>query len=586
MFEFKNISFRYALSKKEALKNIDLHINEGEFILITGRSGSGKSTLLKHFKKSMTPEGSRSGDILFEGVSFDDIDKVREATVIGYVGQNPDNQIVTDKVWHELAFGLENIGVKSDEINKRIAETASYFGLTQIFEKDVFVLSGGQKQLLNLASVVVMQPKLIVLDEPTSQLDPIAAQHFIDTVVRLNTELGMTVVITEHKLSEIYSHADRIVIMEDGEIICDDTPVNASAFIAENSGDIPAFGGLPASVRIYAKADKNIRGSADFRKCPLNVREARKWLSGAYQAKQADSRCKNYMTEMQAETDQYTKSSQKNEANRHTKLKSKIETDRSIKSDNAVCLKNVSFRYGKNLRNVLEDINFTVKKGDFMAIVGANGSGKTTFLRLLGGIIKKSSGKIVCNGRTVCLAQNPMSMFTEISVEEELAQIMTDKANVWAKGLSIEEKKSEIDMELNKNELEAYRKVNPYDLSGGQQQKLALSKVLLLKPDILLLDEPTKGLDAQFKEQLGERLTKLVKNDNVTIIMVSHDIEFCAEYAANCAMIFNGKVMAKEAATEFFEGNRYYTTEAARIASGIIPHCVTVEQITEALNLC
>lgn len=330
MFEFKNISFRYALSKKEALKNIDLHINEGEFILITGRSGSGKSTLLKHFKKSMTPEGSRSGDILFEGVSFDDIDKVREATGIGYVGQNPDNQIVTDKVWHELAFGLENIGVKSDEINKRIAETASYFGLTQIFEKDVFVLSGGQKQLLNLASVVVMQPKLIVLDEPTSQLDPIAAQHFIDTVVRLNTELGMTVVITEHKLSELYSHADRIVIMEDGEIICDDTPVNAAAFIAENSGDIPAFGGLPASVRIYAKADKNIRGSADFRKCPLNVREARKWLSGAYQAKQADSRCKNYMTEMQAETDQYTKSSQKNEANRHTKLKSKIETDRVL----------------------------------------------------------------------------------------------------------------------------------------------------------------------------------------------------------------------------------------------------------------
>lgn len=580
MFEFKNISFRYALSKKEALKNIDLHINEGEFILITGRSGSGKSTLLKHFKKSMTPEGSRSGDILFEGVSFDDIDKVREATGIGYVGQNPDNQIVTDKVWHELAFGLENIGVKSDEINKRIAETASYFGLTQIFEKDVFVLSGGQKQLLNLASVVVMQPKLIVLDEPTSQLDPIAAQHFIDTVVRLNTELGMTVVITEHKLSELYSHADRIVIMEDGEIICDDTPVNAAAFIAENSGDIPAFGGLPASVRIYAKADKNIRGSADFRKCPLNVREARKWLSGAYRNVEeavmggSGGEGGKQVTEIKAERDRYTASSQKAEVCRNTK------------SDNAVCLKNVSFRYGKNLRNVLEDINFTVKKGDFMAIVGANGSGKTTFLRLLGGIIKKSSGKIVCNGRTVCLAQNPMSMFTEISVEEELAQIMTDKTNVWAKGLSIEEKKSEIDMELNKNELEAYRKVNPYDLSGGQQQKLALSKVLLLKPDILLLDEPTKGLDAQFKEQLGERLKKLVKNDNVTIIMVSHDIEFCAEYAANCAMIFNGKVMAKEAATEFFEGNRYYTTEAARIASGIIPHCVTVEQITEALNLC
>lgn len=580
MFEFKNISFRYALSKKEALKNIDLHINEGEFILITGRSGSGKSTLLKHFKKSMTPEGSRSGDILFEGVSFDDIDKVREATGIGYVGQNPDNQIVTDKVWHELAFGLENIGVKSDEINKRIAETASYFGLTQIFEKDVFVLSGGQKQLLNLASVVVMQPKLIVLDEPTSQLDPIAAQHFIDTVVRLNTELGMTVVITEHKLSELYSHADRIVIMEDGEIICDDTPVNAAAFIAENSGDIPAFGGLPASVRIYAKADKNIRGSADFRKCPLNVREARKWLSGAHRNVEeavmggSGGAGGKQVTEIKAERDRYTDSSRK------------TETERNTKSDNAVCLKNVSFRYGKNLRNVLEDINFTVKKGDFMAIVGANGSGKTTFLRLLGGIIKKSSGKIVCNGRTVCLAQNPMSMFTEISVEEELAQIMTDKANVWAKGLSIEEKKSEIDMELEKNGLETYRKVNPYDLSGGQQQKLALSKVLLLKPDILLLDEPTKGLDAQFKEQLGERLTKLVKNDNVTIIMVSHDIEFCAEYAADCAMIFNGKVMAKEAATEFFEGNRYYTTEAARIASGIIPHCVTVEQITEALNLC
>lgn len=580
MFEFKNVSFRYALSKEEALKNINLQINEGEFILITGRSGSGKSTLLKHFKKSMTPEGSRSGDILFEGVSFDDIDKVREATGIGYVGQNPDNQIVTDKVWHELAFGLENIGVKSDEINKRIAETASYFGMTQIFEKDVFVLSGGQKQLLNLASVVVMQPKLIVLDEPTSQLDPIAAQHFIDTVVRLNTELGMTVVITEHRLSELYSHADRIVILEGGEIICDDTPVNAAAFIAENSGDIPVFGGLPASVRIYAKADKNIRGSADFRKCPLNVREARKWLSGAYRNVKEDVMGDNggadgrHVTQIKAERDWYTDSSQKAEACRNTK------------SDNAVCLKNVSFRYGKNLRNVLEDINFTVKKGDFMAIVGANGSGKTTFLRLLGGIIKKSSGKIMCDGRTVCLAQNPMAMFTEISVEEELAQIMTDKANVWAKGLSIEEKKAEIDRELEKNGLEAYRKVNPYDLSGGQQQKLALSKVLLLKPDILLLDEPTKGLDAQFKEQLGERLTKLVKNDNVTIIMVSHDIEFCAEYAVNCAMIFNGKVMAKEAATEFFEGNRYYTTEAARIASGIIPHCVTVEQITEALNLC
>ena len=540
-FRIENLTFSYPTSEeKKSLDNVSLKIEKGEYIVLCGKSGSGKTTLLRHLKTVLTPHGERSGKIYFNGIALKNVDNREQAAKIGYVMQNPDDQIVTDKVWHELAFGLESLGCDRKTMRSRVAEMACYFGIQDWFHRDVAVLSGGQKQLLNLASIMAMQPEVLILDEPTSQLDPIAASDFLNTVRKINTELGTTVIITEHRLEDIFPCADRAIVMDSGKIIADDTPRNIGKLLYEQNN--PMFTAMPTPVRVFYNAD----GDGD---CPLTVREGRAWLN------------KEFETEPQIKEF----------------LCKSIEED--IENP-ALSLKELWFRYEKDTPDILRGVSLEIPKGSISAIVGGNGAGKSTTLKAICGICKPYRGKIKVFGKPVnkfrsgelfrncvsMLPQDPKSLFVKSKVSDELAEMTKDKnrINEVAETCRI--------TELMNN--------HPYDLSGGEQQRVALAKVLLTEPEILLLDEPTKGMDSFFKETFASILKKL-KSRGITILMVSHDVEFCAKYADRVSMFFDGQVLTTETPQKFFGGNSFYTTAASRMSKHIFNNAVTAENVVE-----
>ena len=539
-FRIENLSFSYPESEKKSLDNVSLKIEKGEYVVLCGKSGSGKTTLLRHLKTVLTPHGKRTGEIYFNGVSLKDTDNRAQSAKIGCVMQNPDDQIVTDKVWHELAFGLESLGCDQKTMRSRVAEMACYFGIQGWFHRDVAVLSGGQKQLLNLASIMAMQPEVLILDEPTSQLDPIAASDFLNTVRKINTELGTTVIITEHRLEDIFPYADRAVVMDSGRIIADDTPRAVGKLLFEQNN--PMFTAMPAPVRVFY----NAKGNGD---CPLTVREGRSWLGKEFETEPRikELPCKS--------------------------IEENIDNP-------ALSLKELWFRYEKDAPDILRGVNLEIPVGSISAIVGGNGAGKSTMLKSICGICKPYRGKIKVFGKPVgkfksgeifrncvsMLPQDPKSLFVKNKVIDELTEMTKDKnrINEVAETCRI--------TELMNN--------HPYDLSGGEQQRVALAKVLLTEPKILLLDEPTKGMDSFFKETFADILNKL-KEQGITILMVSHDVEFCAKYADRVSMFFDGQVLTTDTPQKFFGGNSFYTTAANRMSRHIFTNAVTAENVIE-----
>lgn len=540
-FRIENLTFSYPTSKdKKSLDNVSLRIEKGEYIVLCGKSGSGKTTLLRHLKTVLTPHGKRTGEIYFNGIALKNVDNRIQSAKIGYVMQNPDDQIVTDKVWHELAFGLESLGCDQKTMRSRVAEMACYFGIQDWFHRDVAVLSGGQKQLLNLASIMAMQPEVLILDEPTSQLDPIAASDFLNTVRKINTELGTTVIITEHRLEDIFPYADRAIVMDSGKIIANDTPRNIGKLLFEQNN--PMFTAMPTPVRVFYNAN----GNGD---CPLTVREGRSWLNKEFDAEPQikELPCKNI--------------------------------DDDIENP-ALSLKELWFRYEKDTPDILRGVSLEIPVGSISAIVGGNGAGKSTTLKAICGICKPYRGKIKVFGKSVSkfrsgelfknrismLPQDPKSLFVKNKVIDELSEMTRDKnrINEIAETCQI--------AELMNN--------HPYDLSGGEQQRVALAKVLLTEPKILLLDEPTKGMDSFFKETFATILGKL-KNQGITILMVSHDVEFCAKYADRVSMFFDGQVLTTDTPQNFFGSNSFYTTAANRMSKHIFKNAVTAEDVVE-----
>ena len=518
---------------------MSLSIEKGEYIVLCGKSGSGKTTLLRQLKSVLAPHGKKSGEILFNGVTLDKVSQRDQAARIGYVMQNPDDQIVTDKVWHELAFGLESLGCEQKAMRARVAEMACYFGIQDWFHRDVSNLSGGQKQLLNLASIMAMQPEVLILDEPTSQLDPIAASDFLNTVRKINMELGTTVIITEHRLEDIFPYADRAIVMDGGKVIADDTPRNIGKLLWEQKNDM--FAAMPTPVRVFYGAE----GAGD---CPLTVREGRTWLS--------------------RETGAGNGSPAEPEAER---LPCEIE-------DPALSLKELWFRYEKDSPDILRGVSAEVPAGSLYAIVGGNGAGKSTTLKAICGICRPYRGSVKVFGKPVnkyksaelfsgCLAmlpQDPKSLFVRKTVREDLEEMTGNKA-------LIEEIAATCQVEHLLNS-------HPYDLSGGEQQRAALAKVLLTRPRLLLLDEPTKGIDSFFKEILAEILCKL-KKQGETIVMVSHDVEFCARYADMVSMFFDGQILTTDTPRRFFGNNSFYTTAANRMSRHVFSMAVTAEDV-------
>ena len=567
--EVKDLSFTYPATERKALDQVSFEVEQSEFVVLCGKSGCGKSTLLRHLKKNLVPYGEVSGKVLYGGKETGELDDRVNASQIGFVQQNPDNQLVTDKVWHELAFGLESLGLDNQSIKRRVAEMASFFDIQTWFRKNVSELSGGQKQLLNLASVMVMQPKVLILDEPTSQLDPIAATEFLKTVYRINRELGTTVIISEHRLEELFTMADKVIVMDKGRIIACDEPWNIGRYLGGSSIEErhPMFYGMPSVMKIYsacraAGVPGFIRKDREF--SPLTIREGRLWLEQIAEA--------NNVPEVDSSIlhggDKVRQNSTKNDA------------------DEIINIKNLWFRYNKDSGDVLRGLNVSVRRGELFCLLGGNGVGKSTTLKAISGNITAQSGSITVDGlkvkkdnfkelfhnRLAMLPQNPQALFTEITVEEELLEAL------YYSGFSDEEKAGRIEEMLDRMEISHLRKSHPYDLSGGEQQRLALGKILLLEPKILLLDEPTKGLDPFFKITLAQVLKKLTE-DGVTIFMVSHDVEFCAEYADRCAMFFDGDIVSVGSPKEFFAGNNFYTTSANRIARKWLPEAVTWEEV-------
>ena len=560
LIEVKNFSFSYPDTDRESLHHINMDIQEGSLNLLCGRSGCGKSTLLRHFKTVLSPHGTKEGKIIYSQRPIDEIEQRVQSQEIGYVLQNPENQIVTDKVWHELAFGLESLGYDNATIRLRVAEMASYFGIHQWFYKNVTELSGGQKQLLNLAAVMAMHPRLLILDEPTSQLDPIAASDFLETVKKINRDIGTTVILTEHRLEDVIPWADRVFVMDKGEIICEGKPRQVGEELKKK--DQGMFLSMPAPMRIYAEADSE-------EPCPLTVSEGRRWLDRICQKKRID-------------------------AGVSADLLTKKENDRP----NIIEARELWFRYEKNGRDVVQDFSMEVMEGEFYALVGGNGTGKSTALSLISRVRKPYRGKILIGGRDIrsysdrelyrgylgILPQNPQSMFIKKTVREDLYSIIGGKKEKQSEEYPIEMKKAEaIEGIVSLTKLEGLLDRHPYDLSGGEQQRLALAKVLLLRPRILLLDEATKGLDAEYKQELGGILKRLQAH-GITILLISHDVEFVAEYADRVGLFFQGSIVTSKPAREFFAGNNFYTTAANRMARKYFPHAVTAKEVAACLQ--
>ena len=546
-----------------------------------GRSGCGKSTLLRQLKSVLAPAGEKEGEILYRNIPLRDTDHRTQSQEIGFVMQNPDNQIVTDKVWHELAFGLESLGYDNATIRLRVAEMASYFGIQKWFYKNVSELSGGQKQLLNLASVMAMHPSLLILDEPTSQLDPIAASDFLETVKKINRDIGTTVLLTEHRLQDIIPYADRVFVMDEGTLFLEGKPREIGTKLKEQHHGM--FLSMPVPMQIYAGTDSALT-------CPLTVSEGRQWIREYIEEKGIKKE------KIQQANQRLEKQGEKNEnetAGFFGHLKRQKEN-----TPPAIQMKDVWFRYEKDSPDVIQDLSLEVKKGEFYALVGGNGTGKSTTLSLLGRVHQPYSGRIYLDGKDLrsfsdrklycgylgVMPQNPQSIFLKKTVLEDLYSVIGGKKEKPSNEYPISMKKEKaIEGIVSLTHLEGLLERHPYDLSGGEQQRLALAKVLLLRPKILLMDEPTKGMDAEYKEELGSILKKL-QSHGMTIFMISHDVEFVAEYADTTGLFFEGNIVTSKKTRDFFAGNNFYTTAANRMARGLFPEAVTGKDVVSCLT--
>ncbi len=581
IFDIDKFSFAYPDGNDEsgrtylpdALRDTELHVRQGEFVVILGRSGCGKTTLLRQLKPSVTPVGKKKGQIIFDGKDICSLDDRMAASQIGFVWQDVNAQLVTDKVWHELAFGLESLGYDNGYVRRRVAEMGSFFGLGDIFHRKVMELSGGQKQLVNLASVMAMSPKVLVLDEPTSQLDPIAANDFINSLVRINRELGTTIIMTEHRLEDVLPVCNRSVVMENGRIIYDGDVRGFAESVRTKRIDRGLYLSMPASVQIYMGLEKN-----SGKQLPLTVPDAREWLVD-YDRKFRENGGAPVVPEIQNRGADEGVNGSENQADnaavdKGDKKRGAVngQKDAGCREEHpVVCsLDEVSFRYERNTGDVLRQVSLDIYANEILMINGSNGCGKSTMLSLIANLYSPYSGKlhIAKNLRTGMLPQNPELLFTRRSVRDELIDA-NDRQQL-----------AEI---VRFCRLEELLDRHPYDLSGGEKQRLGLAKVLIADPDILLMDEPTKGLDNGFKMQLADMLRKLQKRGK-TIVVVSHDIEFCAVAGDRVALLFDGEVAMVGDVRSYMSDNNFFTTAASRISRNILDGAVTVREVLAAYD--
>lgn len=575
-----------------ALKEASFCVAQGDFLVILGSSGCGKTTLLKLLKPVLAPHGKKSGSIFFNGADIEALSYEELASDIGFVMQDVNAQLVTDEVWHELAFGLESLGCSNSMIKRRVAEMTSFFGLSGIFHKKVWELSGGQKQMVNLASVMAMNPKLLILDEPTSQLDPIAAEEFVACLTRINRELGTTIIMTEHRLEEVLPVCTKVMAMEDGQVTAFG-PLREC--MAELCTDGRYMGFMTAATRVYAGVSNSgkkyhadmIHNEDEIHanesvavdniySLPVSVGEGRSYLAELLKNGTLTGGCSDE-SELCDKTIEEEKTFINTDKNKMT-VDEKIVSDKHVLTGNDILIcKSLCYAYDKAGNDIVNKLTLSVHEGEILSISGGNGSGKTTFLKLIAGIMEPDNGRIrvAAGRRTALLPQNPTDLFTRNTVRDELVCTQDSVENEISYEAVAEVVRTCM--------MEDLLLRHPYDLSGGEQQRLALAKLMLIDPDIFLLDEPTKGIDPEFKLEYGDILKQL-KTRGKTIIIVSHDIEWEARISDRCALMFDGSIAAVEPVKDFFSGNHFYTTSAARIAGGMVENAITVEDILKTLG--
>ncbi len=532
----KDLTFAYnsydARPAANVIDGVSFSLERGDFLLVAGATGSGKSTLLRLIKRELSPEGTRTGTVSYLGTPTEELSDYDAAVKIGFVSQYPEEAIVTDKVWHELAFGLENIGAASDVIRRRTAEMAAYFGIEDIFDADTDTLSGGQKQLISLASVMAMDPDILILDEPTSRLDPIAAADFIGTLHRLNSELSLTVIIVEHRLCELLPICNKVLALHSGKSLIFAPTRDALSTLA---ADETLRDALPAALRIYGSLDGG-------RFPPLTVAEGRAYIEN------------NYSGSVTSLDDEPSAATQ----------------------NEAIRLRGVRFRYRRDGVDVIRDTDVTVYEGEVVTLLGGNGSGKSTLLKIMAGLLKPYSGSTKLFGKKLrdygsslysgCLSMLPQDVKTCFLYE-------TVKAELDSVGF---------DESLLPYDLTHLYGMHPYDISGGEMQLTALAKALSTRPRILLLDEPTKGLDAQMKG-IFINIIRHLKEIGVTVVAVTHDTELAAEISDRVMMLFRGEITSVDTPRRFFSENSFFTTSVSRMTRGCFSNAVTV---ADAVALC
>lgn len=570
LVNIKNLSFRYNTSSDFALKDISISLSEGSFTLLCGVSGSGKTTLLRLLKPELSPEGCSRGEILFSGTPLEKLDKKTSAFQIAFVPQDPDTGIITDKVSRELAFNLENMGMDPGLMNLRIAEICGYLGLSDKFSKSTGTLSGGEKQLLNLASALAVRPRLLLLDEPTAQLDPVSAANFLACLKRVNDETGVTVLITEHRLEETLSTADYAGVLEKGRLALYGKPRDVARKIYLSDSSLkPA---VPAAAAVFTEIEgKGIP--------PLTVREGISYLKslpGVGPSGNADDKSEVSVLSLPERVG--------SSDDTNYKRKQKPPSDTPVFN-----LKNCFFRYTAQGKDILNGLDLEAFAGEFICLLGANGAGKSTLLRILAGLDWVYSGKVRIFGenpkklpantfgRDICLLpQNPRAVFTDNTLKEELLSQL-----IGSPSEKIEDS-SFFQNTVSLFSLEPLLGKNPLDLSGGELQKAAVCKLILRRPKVLLLDEPTKGLDVAAKYQIADILSDLSRKGTL-IITATHDMDLAAGYADLCGMFFDGKLSMLHARS-FFTANNCYTTSASRIATNLFPGVITTEELIRCIR--
>ena len=538
ILRIENLNFQYLNEEKLVLNDINMSIEEGDFLVLCGATGSGKTTLLKMLKREIAPNGNKKGTIFYQGKDLKEYDDKELVSEIGYVFQNPDSGIVTDKVWHELAFGLENLGCDNQNIRMKVGEIANYFDMQTWFDMDTDNLSGGQKQILNLASVMVMQPKVLLLDEPTSQMDPVSASNFFQTLKKINHELGTTIIIIEHRLEEIFLLADKIALLDEGKLVVYDEVKKASKEIL-NYSNINI--NIPTPLKLYheLKCEDDV---------PLTIKEGKKLL------------------------EKYN-------------LSKNFQYDKPLlrEKNKAIEIKNGWFRYSKNSKDILKGIDLDIRIGEVYSLIGGNGVGKSTLVNVIANNLKLYTGNVKINEKSiskyknnslyienlVVLPQNPDDLFVSEKVNDELYEMK----NIYSD--DFENRVKEL---INEFSLEKLLNRHPYDLSGGEKQKVALAKILLLNPKIILFDEPTKGLDWTSKIRLVEIIKKL-KKKNVTCFLVTHDIEFASLVSDYCGLLFNGTIVSENSSNLFFKNNHFYTTATNKLMREINDNIVIYDDM-------